>query len=132
MKIAVSSIGEDMNAQLDPRFGRCQFFLIVDSETMTFKVIPNKSWMASGGAGIQAAQLVAGEGVEVLITGHLGPNAYQTLATTSIKLFTVASGTVRDAVVKYKKGELKETTSPTVGSHSGMRGGGRGSGKGLD
>lgn len=132
MKIGISSTGKDLDAQVDPRFGRCQYFLIVDIDTVSFEYISNESAMASGGAGIQAAQSIAKAGVEAVITGNIGPNAFQTLSAAGIKVVTGVSGTVKDAVEKYKKGELKETTAPSVGSHFGMGGSGRGFGRGRE
>ena len=79
---------------------------------------------------LQAAQNVAGMGVEAVITGNVWPNAFQTLSASGIKIVTGASGIVRDAVERFGKGELEETTSPTVGGHFGM-GGGRGGGRGM-
>jgi predicted Fe-Mo cluster-binding NifX family protein len=75
MKVAVSSSGKDLDSQMDPRFGRCQYFLFVDSETLAFEAIENGGLMASGGAGVQAAQLLVQKGATALITGNLGPNA---------------------------------------------------------
>lgn len=122
MKIGVTSTGKDLNAQVDPRFGRCQYFLIIDSETMNFEIIPNESAMASGGAGIQAAQMIAKTGTKVVLTGNVGPNAFQTLSAAGVKVVTGVDGTVKEAVEKYKKGELKETDSASVNSHFGMGG----------
>ena len=122
MKIGISSTGEDLNADVDPRFGRCKYFLFVDTDTMDFETVSNESAMASGGAGIQAAQTVAKAGVKTIITGNMGPNAFQTLSAAGIKVFTGANGTVKEAVEKYKKGELEETEAPNVGSHHGMGG----------
>jgi predicted Fe-Mo cluster-binding NifX family protein len=79
MKIGISSTGKDLDAVVDQRFGRCQYFLIVDSETMKLKAISNESTLASGGAGIQAAQIVTKEGVNSVITGNIGPNAFSIL-----------------------------------------------------
>ena len=132
MKICVSSTGEDLNANVDPRFGRCQYFLIVDADTMDFESISNESAMASGGAGIQAAQTVAKAGVEVVITGNMGPNAFQTLSAAGIKIFTDATGMINEVMEKYKKGELGETEAPSVGSHFGMGDTGRGLGRGRN
>lgn len=136
MKVAVSATGEDLNAQIDPRFGRCQYFIVVDTESMSFEVISNASAMASGGAGIQASQLVASKGVEAVLTGNVGPNAYQTLSAAGINIITGVSGTVGEAVEKFKKGELSATSSATVPGHYGMGGGmgggvGRGAGRGM-
>ena len=127
MKICVSATGKDLNAQLDPRFGRCPYLVIVDSETMQFEVIPNTAAGATGGAGIQAAQTIADKGVKVVITGNVGPNAFGALSAAGIEIFTGASGTVQEVVEKFKNNTLQKTGSPTVGGHFGM-GGGRGRG----
>jgi predicted Fe-Mo cluster-binding NifX family protein len=128
MKICVSAVANSLDAQLDPRFGRCPYFVIVDSETMQFEATPNIASGAMGGAGIQAAQTIASKGVKVLITGNVGPNAFQALAAAGIKIVVGAFGTVREVVEKYKRGELSETDAPTVGGHFGM-GMGRGRGR---
>ena len=127
MKICVSAVANSLDAQLDPRFGRCPYFVIVDSESMQFEAIPNMASGAMGGAGIQAAQIIANKGVKVVITGNVGPNAFQALSAAGIKIVTGAFGTIREVVEKYKKGELSETNAPTVGGHFGM---GRGQGQG--
>ena len=131
MKICVTSTGPSLDAPVDPRFGRCQYFVIVDSETMEYEAMPNPSVGASGGAGIQAAQTVAGKGVGAVVTGNLGPNAVQTLTAAGITMVTGASGTVRDAVEQYKSGGLSQTTSPTVPEYSGLGGAGVGAGAGA-
>ena len=127
MKICVTSVSGNLDAQVDPRFGRCPYFTIVDSETMEFNAISNDSTNAVHGAGIQAAQTVANMGIKVVITGNVGPNAFNVLSATGIKIVTGASGSVREAVEKYKSGQLKETGNPTVGGHFGM---GKGQGRG--
>ncbi|KYK28504.1 dinitrogenase iron-molybdenum cofactor biosynthesis protein [Thermoplasmatales archaeon SG8-52-1] len=130
MKIVISSTGEDLNAQVDPRFGRCRYFLIIDIETMKYESISNESSTSSGGAGIQAAQIVARTGAEVVLTGNMGPNAFQTLSAAEIKVFTGANGTIKDVIEKYKKGELKKIESATVERHFGMKVIGKGFGRG--
>jgi predicted Fe-Mo cluster-binding NifX family protein len=127
MKICVTATANSLDAQIDPRFGRCSYFVIVDSETMQFEAVPNMAAAASGGAGIQAAQTIAKEGVKLLITGNVGPKAFQALAAAGIEIATGAFGAVREAVEKYKRGELSKTGAPTVGGHFGMGSrGGRG------
>jgi len=128
MKICVSATSNSLDAPLDPRFGRCPYFVIVDSETMQFEAIPNMASGATGGAGIQAAQTIASKGVEVVITGNVGPNAFQALSATGIRIVTGALGTVKEVIEKYKNGELRETGAPTVGGHFGM---GMGRGRGF-
>ena len=130
MKIAVTAKSNTLESEIDPRFGRCSFFLIIDSDTMNFESISNESSMASGGAGIQAAQTVAKTGAEIIITGNVGPNAYQTLSAAGIKVFTGINGPIKEAIEKYKKGELSETTNPSVNSHYGIRAVGKGFGRG--
>ena len=136
LKVAVSATSPSLDAAVDPRFGRCAYFVIVDTDTMQFEAFPNSSQYAAAGAGIQAAQLVASKGAQVVLTGHVGPNAYQALSAAGIQIVTGAYGTVREAVTKYKKGELRGTSAPTVPMHYGMGGGygmgrGRGMGRGM-
>jgi predicted Fe-Mo cluster-binding NifX family protein len=127
MKIAVSATGKDLNCQIDPRFGRCQYFIFVDPETMEFEASENEGLMAMGGAGVQAAQLIVQRGATVLITGNLGPNAASALSASGIKVYLVPGGTVKDVIEGYKSGSLREAAGATVPPHFGM-GGGRGMG----
>jgi len=129
MKICITSTSNNLDAPLDPRFGRCAYLLIVDVETMRFEAVPNLASGATGGAGIQAAQTIADKGAKVLVTGNVGPNAFQALSAAGIEIVTGASGSVRETIEKFKMGELRKTSAPTVGGHFGMgrrRGGGRG------
>jgi predicted Fe-Mo cluster-binding NifX family protein len=132
MRIAVSALAPDLDAEVDPRFGRCQHFVIVDPESMEFEALENSSAMAAGGAGISTAQAIAEKGVGVVLTGNCGPNAYQTLSAAGIQVVTGASGRIRDAVEAYKAGKLRPNAQPSVGSHYGVGvGGGRGMGRGM-
>jgi predicted Fe-Mo cluster-binding NifX family protein len=128
VKICVTAVSGSLEGQIDPRFGRCPYFLIVDSETMKLEAVPNIASSSMSGAGIQAAQKMASKGVEVVITGNVGPNAFQALSAAGIRVVIGALGKVREAIEKYKRGELKETSSPTVRGHFGM-GAGRGHGQ---
>src|SRR4030042_5205930 len=127
MKICVSATANTLDAQVDPKFGRCLYLVIVDSENMRFESFPNVASGAGSGAGIQAAQIIAEKGAKVLITGNVGPNAFQALSASGIRIVTGASGTVKEVVEKYKRGELGDTGAPTVKGHFGM-----GDGKGRD
>lgn len=136
MKIAVSATSESLDAQIDPRFGRCPHFVIVNSETMKFEAVPNTASGAMSGAGIQAAQTVASKGVKVLITGNVGPNAFQALSSAGINIITGVFGTVREAVERFKSGQLQKITAPTTSMGFGMgmgmgMGRGRGGGRGM-
>jgi predicted Fe-Mo cluster-binding NifX family protein len=126
MKACLTATANSLDAQIDPRFGRCSYLVIIDSETMQFEAIANVAAGAAGGAGIQAAQTIASKGVQLLITGNVGPKAFQALSAAGIEVVTGVLGTVRDAVGKFKRGEFRKTGAPTVGGHFGI-GGRRGS-----
>ena len=129
MKIAITSSGENIEDSVDPRFGRCAFFLIFELPDHTPSIITNESGNATHGAGIATAQMISQKNVQAVITGNVGPNAFQTLTGFGLKVFTGASGTVREAVEAYKEGNLADASSPTVGGHHGM-GSGVGRGRG--
>jgi len=125
MKICVTSQGDNLDAQIDGRFGRCPKFIFVDPDTMEYEVIDNPSANAMGGAGIQSGQLISSKGATLLMTGNIGPNAFQTLKAAGIETVTGQRGTVKEAIERYKKGEVKPTDNPSVGSKFGMGGGRR-------
>ncbi|MBU0503064.1 MAG: NifB/NifX family molybdenum-iron cluster-binding protein [Candidatus Omnitrophota bacterium] len=122
MKICITSQGSSLDSQVDSRFGRCQYFILVDSDSLKFEAIENSNINQSGGAGIQSGQLVASKGIKAVLTGNVGPNAYQTLNAAGIAIYTGVSGSVKDAIEAYKLGKLKKTESPSVGSKFGMPG----------
>ena len=120
MRVAVSSSGRDLESSMDARFGRCAYFVIVDTETMRFDTIPNSSIGMIHGAGIGAAQLVASKGVKAVLTGNVGPNAFSALSAAGVKVVTGTAGTVKDVVEKFKLGELPAGVGPTVDGHFGL------------
>jgi predicted Fe-Mo cluster-binding NifX family protein len=115
-------MGKDMDAQVDPRFGRAACFVIVDTDNGQFDALDNTSVAASGGAGINAAVAVIDAGATAVLTGNCGPNAERTLRAGGIKLFTGVAGTVAEAVEQFKAGALTEANGPNVDSHAGMGG----------
>lgn len=134
MRIVVTSTGPDLDAAVDPRFGRCQHFVFVETDDMGVEAMENPNIALGGGAGIQSAQLIADKGAAVVLTGNCGPNAYQTLAAAGVQVIVGVSGSVREAVERYKTGALSATTQANVQSHfgMGMSGGmGRGMGRGM-
>ena len=122
MKIVVTSTGPELSSGVDPRFGRCGYFIVVNTDSMDITAHSNESRVAMGGAGIQAAQFASSLGVEAIITGNVGPNAARVLSAAGMKVLTGATGTVQQAVEAFKAGELKETASATVGARYGMGG----------
>ena len=131
MKIAVSSQGDTLDSPASPVFGRCPTYLFVEPETMEFEAVPNPAMSQGGGAGIQAAQFVVNQGANAVLSGNLGPNAYDVLQAAGVPGYLVAGGTVRQAVEAYKAGQLQSMGGPNVRAHSGMRGGMRGGGRGM-
>jgi len=121
-KICITSAGDNLDSPVDQRFGRCQYFVIVDTETSEFEAVKNPNIDTMGGAGIQSGQLISAKGVGVVLTGNVGPNAFQTLQAAGIAVITGASGTVKEVIEKYKKGEFKSTQGPSVNSKFGMPG----------
>jgi len=118
MKIAVTSAGKDLTADVDPRFGRAEYFLIVDTETLDFEVVENQQNLnLPQGAGIQAGKNLINTGATVLITGNCGPKAFQVLNAGKIKIITGANGNIKDVIDKFKSGELKYSDNANVEGH---------------
>ena len=131
MKIAITASSPDLNSNVDPRFGRCRYLILLDPETMDFEVIENTSAEAPGGAGIAAAQLIAGKGAQALLTDNCGPKAYRALSAAGIRVMTGVTGSIKDAIESYNKGELTESTQANVAEHFGTGSGG-GFGRGAE
>ncbi len=146
MKIAISSTGPSLDDQIDPRFGRCAYFIIIDPETMEYETIPNQNVDATSGAGISAAQLVIDKGATVVLTGNLGPKAANVFNASKTKAVTNMTGLVGEVVQRYAGGETLPgqalqnqaqapgNMTPGTGAGQGFGGGrgmgGRGSGMG--
>ena len=136
MKVAVSSTGKDLNSQLDPRFGRCGYFMIVETDDMSFEAFANENVGLGGGAGIQSAAFVSSKGVKAVLTGNCGPKAMQAFSAGGLEVFTGHAGTVGEVVERFKQGSMKSTTEATVSEKfgaggSGAMGGGMEGGRGM-
>ena len=133
MKLCVSSTGKEKGSHVDTAFGRAPFFLIVDMKSMDVKVLENPAAAAGHGAGIAAAQVVSDAGVDAVLSGYVGPNAFNALQTSGIRIFEGATenDTVQEVIDRFARGEYKEKTTPTVGPGCGRgKGGGMGKGRG--
>jgi len=118
MTIAVTAKAEGLSAEVDPRFGRAPWFVLYDTEAKTDRAVDNRQSLdTASGAGIQAAEAVARQGVKSLITGHCGPNAFRTLSAAGVRVYTGASGTVADAIAAFEQGSLEEASSADVAGH---------------
>ena len=120
MKIAVTALGPDMSSKVDPRFGRAQYFLFIDTEKMELESFHNAGKDAMHGAGIQSGQLMNDKGVSAVITGQVGPNAFQTLSAAGIKIYKSGEGTIKEAVENFKAGRLEEVNEMGP-AHAGMK-----------
>jgi len=118
MKLLITSTGDILESEVDPRFGRAKKFILFDTKTEKFSVIDNnQSLNTPSGAGIQASQNVAGCGADVLITSNCGPKAYKVLSTAGVKVFLGAKGSIKDAINDFKEGKLKEADAANVEGH---------------
>ncbi len=119
MRIIVTSEGKDLNSKVDQRFGRAKYFILIDTETMEYRLIENQGALQGSGAGVKASQTVIDNGAEYVITGNCGPTSFDVLNSAGIKVITGVKGTVQEAVEKFKNGELKPVSGPNVSSHHG-------------
>lgn len=120
MKVVITCQGKSLDDRADPRFGRCAYFLLVDTEKDSVEAVTNPGARAAGGAGPQAAQKVGGLGAQAVITGNVGPKAADSLAALKLKVYQANDGTAREALEAFKAGKLKEIVGASVGQHSGM------------
>jgi predicted Fe-Mo cluster-binding NifX family protein len=120
MKVAICSSGNSLDSMVDPRFGRCPCFAVVDPETMDTTFVANPGASMGQGAGIQAAQAVAASGATSVVAGNMGPNAFAALSASGIRMFAAVLGTVRAVLDQYLAGSLAEITGATVAAHNGM------------
>ena len=109
-----------MDSQVDQRFGRAEYFIIVETDSMAFEVLDNENVGASSGAGINTAKLLVDTDVKAVLTGNCGPNAQKTLSSAGIKLYTGVSGIISDAIESFKTGKLSEAVQSNVNAHFGM------------
>jgi len=118
MKLAITSTGRELISDLDPRFGRAKYFIVVDPESLEYEVVENKQNLdLPQGAGIQAAKTIVDQNVDVLISGNCGPKAFKILEAAGIKVVTGAEGRVMDGVTQYGSGELTEAKEANVEGH---------------
>lgn len=119
MKVAISSSGTTLESNVDPRFGRCPYFIIYDTDSGIFSYIENQERQATEGGGIKVAQMILNMKVDSVITGNIGPNAYGVLSAALIEVYSGVSGTVKNAINRFKNGELESASEPDVPPYSG-------------
>ena len=116
MKICITSQGDNLDSQIDPRFGRCQYFIFADTETFEFEAIKNPNIDAMGGAGIQSGQIVIEKQAKAVLTGNVGPNAFKTLQAADIDIITNVTGSIKEAIEEYKRMHTRSRFA-SIGSH---------------
>jgi predicted Fe-Mo cluster-binding NifX family protein len=132
MRIVVTANGTDLDAPASPVFGRCPAYVFVDTETMASEAAENPAIAAPGGAGIQAAQFVVERGAQAVVTGNVGPNAFNVFQSAGVPIYPFSGGTVREAAEAFRVGELQSIADANVQAGVGMgRGRGIGMGRGM-
>ncbi len=111
MLIAVSAFGKNPDSEVNPRLGMCEYFVLYDSGTGEYSAIENSGRFSPGAAGIATASLLNKHRVQAVITGNVGPNAFTALKAAGIKVYTGASGKVKDMTERCQKGLLTEAAS---------------------
>jgi len=122
MKVCITSEGPDLDSPVDPRFGRCRYFIIIDTDSLEFEAVENSGVRQMGGAGVESARLAAENGAKAVLTGNCGPNAFQTLNAVGIEVYIGVNGTVREAVENFMNGKYSILQNANVGPHFGMTG----------
>lgn len=129
-RLAFTSSGTTVDNPIDPRFGRCPYFMLYDEQANRWEALPNSAMSLGNGAGIQAAQHLASKRVTAVMTGDIGPNAHRVLSAAGIRVYVGCHGTVESALEDYRAGRLTVATGPTGPGHHGAglgrRGGRRG------
>ncbi len=120
MKVAVSAAEPSLESQVDSRFGRCPWYVIVDTEDLSFEAIVNPSGSVGSGAGIQAGRLMSEKSVKYVLTGNCGPNAYRTLNAAGIGVIVGCKGTVAEVTAQFTDGKLETVDKPNVENHFGQ------------
>ena len=120
MKICITAEGDNLESKVDQRFGRCQYFIFADTDTLEFEAVANQNLAGMGGVGVQSGQLVAEKQAEVILTGTVGPNASKILQAAGIGVVVDVSGSIKEVIEKYKNGELKPSDGPNAEEKSGL------------
>lgn len=123
MKIIITVVSPTIESNVDPRFGRGAYLLVVDPDTLEWQVDANPGVNAPGGAGILATQFVTEHQVDAVISGDFGPNAFDALNAAGVAMYLLgASRTVQDVIARFKAGQLERVGTPTSAGHHGDRG----------
>ena len=122
MKIIITASSEKIEDPFNPRFGRADYFMLVDTETQKWEAFSNPAADARGGAGPQTVQYINSKNPDVVISGRYGPSAFMALEAAGIKAYLASNGTVSEVLQQFLDGQLTQAGAATG---PGMHGGGR-------
>ena len=117
MKIAISSHNGKFDSPFSARFGRCEYFIFIDTDTNDWTSIENPAASASSGAGSHVVQFLISNGIEATITGRYGPTAFTALDVAGIQAFEAEEGTPEELLKRFLAGDLikvNEATGPKL------------------
>lgn len=120
MKIILTATSASIDSNIDARFGRGAYLIVVDADTLEWRAHPNPGVGASGGAGTLVAQFAANQKADAVISGDFGPNACNALLAADIAMYlSGACTTVKEAIEHFKVGKLVRAGAPTgLGHHT--------------
>lgn len=108
MKIIITASSNKLDQAFNPRFGRADYFILIDSETRAWEAFPNPAATSGGGAGPQAVQFISAKGAEIVISGRYGPNAFSALEAAGIQAYIASDGTVNHVLQQFLDGQLEQ------------------------
>jgi len=113
MKLVITATSDQIDQPFNPRFGRCEYFILVDSETQAWQAFPNPAREAGGGAGPQAVQFISKLGAQTVVSGHYGPNAFSALEAAGIAAYIASDGAVSKVLEQFHAGQLEQVSAAT-------------------
>lgn len=118
MKVAVSAKGEGLDSFVDSRFGRCAYFVVVDTDSGQVESFPNPSLSSAHGAGVNTVQFLSEKGVAAVCTQNVGPNGFSALSASGIDVYVAGEGTVAETIEQFKRGLLPRHRGATTANHA--------------
>jgi predicted Fe-Mo cluster-binding NifX family protein len=113
MKIVITANSDKIDQPFNPRFGRADYFILVDSDTQEWEAHANPAAQARVGAGPQAVQFIAEQGADIVVSGRFGPKAFSALQAAGIKAYVASDGTINDVLQQFLEGQLEQAIAAT-------------------
>lgn len=122
MIIAVSASDASLSSMVNPRFGRCTQFIVMDTSKHNHHILQNTAADGPGGAGVEAVRLLVDQGVEAVVSGYIGPHAMQALKANGITVYTDLNGTVANAITSVVEGKASPAEAANASGPSRLAG----------